>query len=221
MYIYKITNKINSKCYIGQTTRSVKVRWLEHTKYHLTARSHCRKLANALRKYGIDEFIVEVIDTAISVEELNDKEVYWVQFYDSINNGYNLVVGGDNKLISDETRQKLSESGKGRVQSLETREKIASAQRGNKNHNFGKKASRETKLKWSKARKGRPKSEEHKRKIGIGNSKKIICHENNKTYNSITEACKDLGIKRGSYISRVLSKERTHTHGFTFSFLYT
>lgn len=114
MYIYKLTNVIDNKCYIGQTTRTVEERVLEHFKYHLNGQSHCRKLSFAIKKYGPENFKIETIDTAISVDELNNKEVYWVKFYDSIGNGYNLAAGGDNRLISDETREKLSKAGKGR-----------------------------------------------------------------------------------------------------------
>lgn len=220
MYIYKITNKINKKCYIGQTTRSVEVRWFEHVKYHMTQRSHCRKLTNALKKYGLENFTVETIDTAISINELNDKEVYWVIHYNSIENGYNLVAGGDNRLISNETRQKISKAGMGRRQSLETIEKISSAQRGSKNHNFGKKASRETREKMSKTRKGVKKTDNHKKKIGIGNSVSIICKENNIIYSSIKEASNSLNLNRNC-IYKVLIGIKNNIKGFTFSYIKT
>lgn len=91
--IYKITNKINGKCYIGQSI-NIKQRWKAHrSRYQVDD----YPLYRAMRKYGLENFNFEVIEEC-SQNELNDKEIYWIDFYDSANNekGYNLTIGGNN-----------------------------------------------------------------------------------------------------------------------------
>lgn len=95
MYIYKITNKINNKVYIGQTIRDINLRWQRHCQDAISGRTDT-KFARAIRKYGKDNFIIELIDTASSKEELNKKEDYWINYYDSISKGYNSMDGGGN-----------------------------------------------------------------------------------------------------------------------------
>ena len=88
MWIYKITNKINNKAYIGQTIRPVHQRFNRHVSdtYNKIKDTHfCR----ALCKYGRDAFVVEIIDHAFSIEELNKKEQYWIKFYNTVQSGYN------------------------------------------------------------------------------------------------------------------------------------
>lgn len=93
--IYKITNKINGKIYIGKTCRDIETRWIEHCS---RANSNDKYyLHNTINKYGKENFIIEEIDKAETEEEINKLERYWINFYNSIdkNNGYNLTNGGD------------------------------------------------------------------------------------------------------------------------------
>ena len=95
-YIYKITNITNNKIYIGQTCRSINLRWLDHcyaSKYPSHKDYEC-PLHRAIRKYGNKNFKVEEIDTASSLEELNEKEIYYIQKYNSYKKGYNASLGG-------------------------------------------------------------------------------------------------------------------------------
>ena len=63
-YIYKITNLINNKLYIGQTTKSLEWRWLKHQKDSITYKHHLdTKFARAIRKYGVDNFKIELLET--------------------------------------------------------------------------------------------------------------------------------------------------------------
>lgn len=113
MIIYKITNKINGKVYIGQTTQTLQKRWLHHC--HDKKRC-CRVLANAIAKYCRENFTVEQIDVACTREELDAKEVYWIKFYDSMNRdkGYNLLGGGNkNHVVGEETRKLLGLASRG------------------------------------------------------------------------------------------------------------
>lgn len=164
MIIYKGTNKVNGKVYIGLTVRTLKIRLMEH-KYKSTVNPNY--LYRAIRKYGWDSFDWEVIDTANSHEELNEKEKYWISFHCSNNNkyGYNETAGGDGILgysHSEETRQKMSASRKGHRGYMKgkrhtevTKKKISEATKGKNNPmygtkgelspNYGKKHTEETK----------------------------------------------------------------------------
>ena len=86
--IYKITNLKNGKSYIGQSI-DIYNRWHEH-KY---ADNKPSIIHLAIRKYGFDNFLFEIIEKC-SKEELDEKEIYWINYYDTFNNGYNLTIGG-------------------------------------------------------------------------------------------------------------------------------
>lgn len=88
MFIYKISNNINNKVYIGQTIRPIEDRFKRHINDALNNVIDTH-FARAIRKYGKENFIIEKIDTAKDQDELNLKEQYWIRFYNSIKNGYN------------------------------------------------------------------------------------------------------------------------------------
>lgn len=88
MWIYKITNIQNNKVYIGQTIRPIKERFHRHINDAMNNILDTH-FARAIRKYGKDNFIIEEIDNANSQDELNKKEQYWIQHYNSVNEGYN------------------------------------------------------------------------------------------------------------------------------------
>lgn len=93
MYIYKVTNKINGKVYIGQTIKTIEERWRQHQNAAL--KHDCQThFARALRKYGIENFTIEQIDSVTSRNELDEKEIYWIQYYNSFKDGYNSTRGG-------------------------------------------------------------------------------------------------------------------------------
>jgi group I intron endonuclease len=75
MIIYCVTNRLNNKKYIGQTSRSLEERFREH----IIQRDNCRGISGAIRKYGKENFKIEQIDTASSIEELNEREIYWIK----------------------------------------------------------------------------------------------------------------------------------------------
>ena len=151
MIIYKATNKINGKCYIGQTRHS-----LEHRKkiHLIRARQGVKThFYQAIRKYGEDNFEWTILCVTSSKQTLNELETYYITKYDSIKNGYNMVDGGDNNIMdiegvkthhdevmqSDEVRSKISKSMKAyRLEhpfTDEHRKKLSEKAKGN--HNFG------------------------------------------------------------------------------------
>lgn len=125
--VYKITNLINNKVYIGQTTQDPKERF----------RAHCRKngciaIHSAIKKYGKSNFKIETIALAANPEELNIKETYWIYFYNSTSrkHGYNLCFGGADRRVIQETKDRMSKSAKKKVLTQETKDKISKALRG-------------------------------------------------------------------------------------------
>lgn len=98
-YIYKITNNINDKVYIGQTTQTVKIRWKQHIN---DSKKYSYPLYLAMNKYGHDKFKIEIIDFFQDSKKytlskvLDEKEIYWIKYYNSYKKGYNSTIGGQN-----------------------------------------------------------------------------------------------------------------------------
>lgn len=92
--IYKITNQINKKAYIGQAV-DIRVRFNGHrsTAFNPNDNGYEYPLYRAIRKYGIDNFTFEVLEECL-VSELNEKEIYYIALYDTYYNGYNQDKGG-------------------------------------------------------------------------------------------------------------------------------
>ena len=95
--IYKITNIINGKCYIGQSV-DIYRRLAEHKSSTYRKDYADKTLYKAISKYGIENFIFEIIEEC-DIESLNDRENYWMSECNSIKNGYNQVKAGLNKFV--------------------------------------------------------------------------------------------------------------------------
>jgi group I intron endonuclease len=138
--VYKISNSINGKIYIGQTTRLLRIRFSEH------CTRDKGQLRNAINKYGRENFHIEVLCECSSIDELNKKEEFFIESMNTLKpNGYNLLRGGRNKIPLDSTRKKLSD-----------------AHKGEKHHYFGKKRDPNVGLAISRAQKGLVRSKESK-----------------------------------------------------------
>lgn len=90
--IYKITNKVNNKSYIGQTTQTLEKRW----KKHLNQLNDNTYFHRAIKKYGANNFLKEILEDNIFNEKLDEREIYWIAKEGTYidNGGYNLTVGG-------------------------------------------------------------------------------------------------------------------------------
>jgi group I intron endonuclease len=192
--IYILRNKINNKCYVGQTTKTFNRRFRCHQTSH-----SC--IGNALRKYGVAIFDKLLLES-VPEEELDYWETHYIQECNSIYpNGYNFDSGGHTgkhlskehkkkigesnkgKIITEETKKKLSESNKGHVpwmkgkhHTKESKRKLSEAHVGQKSWNKGRTGiySRETKKKMSEAKigkiswmKGKHHTEETRKKLSI------------------------------------------------------
>lgn len=104
-YIYIIKNSKNSKVYIGQTLRDINIRWKEHLRH---SDSYDQPLYKAMQKYGKENFFIQCLEECPD-ENLNEREKYWISYFDSYNNGYNATLGGqDNFVMSSKVEQVLN-----------------------------------------------------------------------------------------------------------------
>ncbi len=169
MHIYKITNKINGKCYVGQTRRPINERKSEHFRKS-TAKS-VRYLRYAMGKYGKEAFIFEVLGEYDTIEALNSAEINFIQELNSLAPaGYNLRPGGNTKgAWAPESLELLSNSRKGQHNSVATEFKPGPRPetRGPSNPRFG------VTPEWSK---------------------KVLCIETGVVYVSIRHAATDTGL---------------------------
>ena len=99
-YIYKITNDISDKVYIGKTAFSIQKRFQEHCRDAFKNRNEKRPLYAAIRKYGTDAFSIELIEECEDAVAA-DREAYWIGVYQAYSNGYNATLGGDGKFLYD------------------------------------------------------------------------------------------------------------------------
>ena len=90
--IYVIRNTINDKVYVGQTTQTINIRFTNHKMASRTGED--TKFYRAMRKYGEENFYPELLEQ-VEIEDLNDRERYWIKYYNSYYNGYNSTLGGD------------------------------------------------------------------------------------------------------------------------------
>ena len=214
MIIYKITNKLNGKCYIGQTTKSVKDRWSAHCK------SKKYFLSNSIKKYGKENFSIEEIAKYSNMEDLNNAEEYFIDFYNCIvPNGYNFAPGGrgHNSHIAwnkgkpmlphvKEALKKANEKNtrnKGKIFSLEWKRNLSLSHKG-KIHNGtfkkGHKNSKKAELKRVRALGLHRHPEEVKKKMSESQKKVVHTPEWNKKI-SIEKKGKKLSLNHRRNIS--------------------
>nr|DAQ70199.1 MAG TPA: intron associated endonuclease [Caudoviricetes sp.] len=93
--IYCIENKVNHKKYIGLTTRSIEERFSEHCKADTV-------IGEAIRKYGVDNFICYEVDKAQNKSELSELEIHYIHHFGTLKNGYNCTIGGDGVKYDDD-----------------------------------------------------------------------------------------------------------------------
>lgn len=217
--IYKITSP-SGKIYIGQS-KDIKKRWSQYR------RLDCKrqfKIYNSLKKYGVKNHCFEVIQECEEVF-LSHIERYWQEYYNCVEQGLNLEYNPVNKkyrLLSKESRDKISKSKIGVPRSQETkdklreintgkkhlyesRKKMSKSRLGEKNHNYGKRMSEDTKKKISDKNRNMVFTKEHRLKISIKNSgagnknsKLVLNLETGIYYDFVGEAALSININRGT-----------------------
>ena len=123
MIIYEAINKSNGKRYIGRTIHSLEYLMRQHLSSVNNSGSGCTSFRKAIKECGGDAFEWKIIDRADSIKELDEKESFWIQFFNTTDerNGYNLKGGAANPFLTERTKAA-----------------IGNAQRGLLNHMYGK-----------------------------------------------------------------------------------
>lgn len=210
--VYKHTNLINGKCYIGITSKNPYRRWRKDGSGY-KSNSY---FWNAIQKYGWSNFEHKILYQNLTQEQAEEREIEMIRYFRSnIHDfGYNIENGGH-------ARGKVSES---------TREKLREAK-------LGSKLSDETKKKIGLSQKGKPKSEDHKKKIGDGNRGKkvsdkskekmrrtnrcisVVCISTMEIYCSVNDASRKTGISDRSIIMCCKGKQK-RAGGYEWLYLY-
>ena len=157
IYMYK--NKVNGRCYVGQTIQTIKRRRIQHIS--AANRGMEQPFYKAIRKYGIDNFDFEVLLSNVPVALLDDLEINTIHMYDAYTKGYNAASGGKvNRgfTLSDVTKEKLKQANLGKKASEMTKQKMSDSQRGRKH-------SEDTKKRISRSNLGNYHTEATKRKM--------------------------------------------------------
>lgn len=157
--IYKYTNKVNGKVYVGRTCQTLR----ERAKHNGSDYKGCPYFWQAIQKYGWENFEPEILEEELTDLEAADRELFYIHLYDSTNHekGYNICDSKDYstyRTYRDETREKMTKVLTGRKLSEETKRKIGA-------FNKGKKLSEEHKRKIGESNKGKKVSDETRRKI--------------------------------------------------------
>lgn len=215
--IYKYTNKVNGKVYIGRTCNSLKRRaHADGSGY-----KNCTYFWRAIQKYGWENFEGEIIEENLTDEEAFEKEALYMKKFDSLNSsrGYNTLEGGrqyysdnsrkklNDRAISEETRKKISKnhadvSGKnnpmwGRHRTEEEKEKIGKALLGKMHSDETRKKMSEKhrgRAPWNKGKKLTEEQKKNMKKPKFANRKGVICIETKMHYKSLECASKSTGI---------------------------
>jgi group I intron endonuclease len=209
--IYRIISP-SEKIYIGQTINSTN----RFKKYNSLNCKNQPRLYNSFLKYGYLNHIIEIIEEC-KVEELNIKERYWQDYYDVIGeNGLNCLLTRTDVLpqkISKNTILKIKNSCKNKIISEESKLKMSITRKGKKHseqhrlalkvkgRNKGKKHSEKTKLLMSLSKKGSKHSL----------AKKVICTETNKIWNTISECANDNNLKITTLYARLSGQNKNKT----------
>lgn len=210
--IYLATNTISGLKYVGQTRVSLACRRQKHIDAMRGGSEtyfHC-----AIRKYGIESFEFTPLDESASPEELDEKERYWIGFYQTLDRsiGYNLKNGGqlNGGYLSEETKNKIGQANLGKKRSPEARAKMSVAKKGKPNPGqsermkkaqkdhpekyLGHTHSEETKAILSEISKGK-----HYSKTTEFPSVPVKCVETGQIFPSFSEASKSIGLSTSNF----------------------
>lgn len=196
MLIYLVTNKINGRMYIGQTVKSLRRRSLQHINDAINKRNNMY-LCRALRKYSPDNFDWEIIHDGITnIDDLNKLEIFYIGYYNTFENGYNLNIGGNGN------------SGWHHLE--ESKKRIGDSHRGEKSVNYGVPLSEKAKENLSIKLKGKyaGKNNPMYGKQGKESANKIAVIINNQHFDTRKEAAEFLGVNPATIRNRILHKTK-------------
>ena len=204
MIVYLITNNINQKRYVGITTRTIDERFEEHCNQSESHKTKKSAVHQAIEKHGRSNFTIQQIDSAQTIQELYDKESYWIQKLGTYGNEYNLTSGGDGshgRVFSEESKDKIRQKTIQRMQLPEQRKHLSEKTKLYYQQHPEEREKRRT------AQTGYVPSEETRQKISRANKGKkynrtpegrqrIIDAQKNRVREPISEKCKELNKQR-------------------------
>lgn len=205
-YIYKISNKINSKVYVGKTTLTLEKRFKEHKRDSKKESLEKRPLYNAMRKYGVDSFSIELLEE-VPDDFLNERESFWIEYYNSYANGYNATLGGDGTSYID------------RKEVINTYLNVNSIKKTASILGIGEK----TVIKILRNNKVVTKTKSEAQQLSSGKQVLQLCKHSGEvlaTFSCIRDAGKSLGdYRKYRHISAVCHGTRKTAYGFKWSFI--
>ena len=236
MYIiYKYTNTINGKVYIGQTSKSLEERACPNGVNY----KECRRFYGAICKYSWENFKPEILEEVETLEEANDREVYYISQYKSNNPefGYNIANGGDNHIQSEESRKIISQKAierykdpaknpmYGRKHTEDAKKKQSECKMGNKNPMYGRKWTE--KQRANSGTKGKHLNLTDERRCALSERgkelrkyiiKSVECVSDGMVFESITEASNYYNIPVPTISDNLHGKSKM-CHGLKFRFV--
>lgn len=219
--IYKITNKVTGKFYIG-STKDHKKRFSTHRRLLLTNKHHNRKLQNSFNKHGKDSFVYEIILTVLQDDSLLEFEQY---FIDSLCPYYNIALSSSSPMLG---RKHTEET------IIKIKEELATRPKGELHPNYGRRWTEEQKQHFVKIKTGTKRTEETKRKMSetskrlnryndlikaIEGFKEPITDNKGNTFSSMIEAANHHGIKVATVCDILKRRHYTTRDGVTFNYL--
>ena len=196
--IYKIVNILDGKCYVGQTRQSLRARWTEHKKSARSGNGGCPALKRAMRKYGIENFVIQPVVSVLAKTYTDELERLFIKELNSmVPHGYNLDSGGSLHKIA----------------SAETRAKISAGISGINHPSFGKHLSEEHRRKIAQSNTGKKAAPEAVDKIRKANEKPVFCVELNQVFESARKAAAATGAEYRN-ISACLHGKRYTAAGY-------
>ena len=210
--VYKITNTLNGKVYIGQTVRKLKIRMNDH--YAAANKKRKTAISHAISKYGKTAFAVEQIDQALTKDELDKKEIYWMDFYRSQQKkcGYNIKDGGSAGRQPKHIREAVAAKNRGRKLSPE-QVALLKDRKGEKNPNYKNHFSHtaEAKQKMSEIKKGK------RLRSASPSAKPIRCLETGQIFLCSMDAAEYFNVSK-SQVCNQLKGRRESCKGMHFEF---
>ena len=171
-----------------------------------------QKINRARKKYNNKRYWKYKVLEYCDIDDLDEREEYYISLYNTMRKGYNCESGGnENKIVSDESKQKMSEAKKGNHLTEEQKRKMSEARKGENNPMWGKHFTEEQKRKMSDKKKGLYDGAKHPRAYPI--VQLTLDGEFIKEYGCAKEAANELGINRRG-IGRCVSGKLTKSHGF-------
>lgn len=223
--IYKYTNKINGKVYIGQTHTTLEQRAQSNGHNYISS----PKFYKAIQKYGWENFIPTIIETVETQDKANECEMLYIAIYRNVEDefGYNISLGGQSGAITKDVKKKISEKAKerykdksknpmfGRRHSDESKVKMSNAHTGEKNPMYGKTWT-ETQRLFSGTKGKKLNLTEAQRDILRNNARKlgkevglrpVRCIEDNLTFESITSAANVYSVTKSTLTGHLKGRQ--------------